>query len=140
MTKKKIIIASASIGIVVAAGAFWGGMAYGKNSVAAAVTASRAARGNFQGGFAGGRTGAAGGFTSGQIISKDDKSITVSLPAGGSKIVFLGGSVKISKQVDGSINDLSTGAQVQIMGTANPDGSITASSVQLRSATAAVAR
>jgi len=92
-----------------------------------------------------------GGFVSGQIISKDANSITVELralsqnsPAGGavgqnstdqgqgSKIVFYTDKTSITKTTDGTLNDLTLGKQVSINGTANPDGSLSAASIQVR--------
>lgn len=73
-----------------------------------------------------------GGFTAGTILSKDATSITVSLMGGGSKIIFLDANTKISKQAEGSVADLTAGAQVSVMGAANTDGSINAMTVQIR--------
>jgi hypothetical protein len=73
-----------------------------------------------------------GGFTTGEIISKDTTSITVKLATGGSKIIFLDANTKVSKSVDGSVNDLTTGTQVSITGTPNTDGSVNATNVQIR--------
>lgn len=83
--------------------------------------------------FGGARTGQgmSGGITTGQILSKDDTSITVKLPDGGSKIVFLTASTTITKSSAGSVNDLTVNENVVVNGAANSDGSINAQSIQL---------
>jgi hypothetical protein len=126
--------------LVIGGAAFYGGTQYTK--------AKQPARGNFtrlgQGtgmealgaGATGGAnmrgTGAGGGFVSGEILSKDDKSVTVKLRDGGSKIIFFSGSTKITKTVDGSLEDLKVGESISATGSANTDGSVTAQSFQLR--------
>lgn len=131
-THSKMIIG----GLVVAAVFFAVGLTYGKKQVSASGPSGRAA---FQGGQVGGagaargaRGGAGGGFVTGKILSKDAESLTVSLMAGGSKIVFLGASTPITKTVSGSGNDLTVGANVVVTGQANTDGSLTARLIELR--------
>ena len=115
--------------LVIGGGAFYGGMQYSRYS----MTAGRADR--FQG--AGGpgmanRTAGSDSFTSGEVLSKDDKSITVKLTDGGSKIIFVSGTTQVMKSDTGSLADLTVGQQVSASGTANTDGSINATSVQIR--------
>ena len=134
MDKKKII--TLVVVAVVAGGiGFFGGT---KFSQAKAKTAQAAFRGGAGGAAFAGRRGAnsqnGGGFTGGQIISKDDKSITIKTMDGGSKIVFLAGSTQISKSVSGTSADLNNGENVVVTGTANSDGSVTAQNIQIRPA------
>ncbi len=121
--------------LVIGGAAFYGGTQYTK--------AKQPARGNFtrlgQGAGAQGAGGAnmrggqaGGGFASGEILSKDDKSVTIKLRDGGSKIIFFSGSTKVTKTVDGSLEDLKVGESISATGSANTDGSITAQSFQLR--------
>lgn len=125
--------------IVVGAGAFYGGMQYQKSQSPSFVRGA----GNFQRGAAGQGAqagaagnarfqGGAGGGASGSILSMDDKGITLKLRDGGSKIVYFSASTTVGKIDTGSKDDLKAGDNVTVMGTSNPDGSITASMVQIR--------
>lgn len=80
----------------------------------------------------GGRTVRMGGGTAGEIIAKDDKSITVELRDGGSVIVFLTEATPVAKSAAGSIDDLMIGEEVVVSGTKNDDGSVTAENVQIK--------
>jgi len=132
--------------VIAAAGSFFAGMKYGqsKNS---SVLSQRGFQ-NFDNlspeerqqriqqmgtagvGFRGNREDS--GFASGEIISKDDKSITIKLPDGGSKIIFYSETTEVGKFVDGSSTDLELGKTVIVNGKTNGDGSITAQSIQMR--------
>lgn len=83
------------------------------------------------GGMARGGVPMGGGFVAGEIISKDERSITVSLQDGGSRIIFLTENTPVSKQTSSSIADLSVGEQVMVTGSTNQDGSVSAQSVQV---------
>lgn len=65
----------------------------------------------------------------GEIIGRDDTTVTVKLPDDSSKIIILTDSTKINKSETGSAEDLSEGAQVTISGQANSDGSLTAQNI-----------
>src|SRR3989338_5173375 len=149
----KLIAIVIAVSVVVGGGAFFGGMKYAeskslRNRVSQAdfqnlqnlspeerqqrlqELGANAVAG-FRGGSGGGQRGGSG-FTSGELISKDDKSITVKLSDGGSKIVFLSDSTTVSKMTDGTKSDLEIGKQVTVNGSTNSDGSVTAQSIQLR--------
>jgi len=74
-----------------------------------------------------------GSFVTGEIIAKDDKSITIKLTSGGSKIVLLSNTTQIGQFTAATINDLLVGKTVMVSGSVNNDGSVTAQMVQLRS-------
>jgi len=82
-----------------------------------------------QGGTGGNRTGFRPVY--GEIVSSDDKSITVKLQDGSSKIVLFSDATQINKAEKAGKNDLQTGQQVAVFGTQNSDGSITAQNIQL---------
>ncbi len=150
MENKKVIM-SVVVCVVIAVLSFLGGMSYGKgkNNTISTRQGSYSQNGFNQGGYLkgaqgmrSGRSGGmmnGGGFTSGEIISKDDKSMTIKLRDGGSKIVLFGASAKVEKTVDGSIADVSVGKSVMVTGTTNSDGSISATSIQMRPAFPAIA-
>lgn len=139
---KKILPIFIAAIIIVGGGAFYGGTKYAESKSPAGL---QGMGGNFtnlspeerqarmeQFGANGPRGNRSGGFVSGEILSKDDKSITVKLPDGGSKIVFFSGSTKISKSVEGTAGDLTVGQDVVVSGTANQDGSVSAGTIEAR--------
>jgi len=146
MNKKNHIIAMIAIMVVIAGGAFYGGMQYGTSKATAQLVQNRngsgfggAANGaaGGQGGQRGMRGGAnGGGFSGGQITAKDDTSITIKTRNGSSQIVFYSPSTTVDKSVAGSASDLSVGAQVTASGSANPDGSLAATNIAIRPADA----
>lgn len=130
--------------LVIAGGSFFAGMQYQKSTLPQAggnfanlTPQQRQARlqqfgqNGGTGGFRGGN-GAGGGITAGDILSKDATSVTIKLRDGGSKIIFLSDKTQVMKTTDGSTTDLTVGQQVSVQGTANPDGSISAQSIQIR--------
>lgn len=135
-TKNYLIIGI--IVIVVGAGAFFGGYKFGQGQSASKTNLpgqrqfgqGQMGQGNRAGGINGARPG--GGMVNGVVISKDDKSITVKSNDGGSKLVFISDSTSVGKFVTGVKTDLEAGKSVLINGSSNPDGSITAQSIQIR--------
>ena len=140
MMKKTIPILLILI-LAVGIGAFYGGMKYNQSK----NPLSRFSNQNFQNmtpaqrqqllqrNGTNTRAGANGtNFISGQIISKDNNSLTIKMPDGSSKIVFFSNSTEISKSASGTPDDLTVGTTVSANGSANQDGSITAQSIQIR--------
>ncbi len=123
------------VGLLVIAGAFYGGMTYAKSKIPARGQFGNGqfvANGQLPGGDA--RGGMNGGFTSGEIISKDASSITIKMQDGSTKIVLVSGSTQVMKTASGNLSDLINGTNVVITGSTNSDGSITGQSIQIRPA------
>ena len=128
---KKISVIFILIVLVAVGGSFYAGMKY----QSAQSSIRRVGSGNFTGTFAvNGRTGAGGGLVVGQVIAKDSQSLTLSLRTGSTQIIFVSGSTQISKMAAGSLSDISVGTNVSVNGTANPDGSLNAQTIQIRPA------
>lgn len=130
MNTKNITIVTALM-VLVGVGSFCAGTQYSSNQKRGFANIP----GDFQGQRIGNRqngNGQNGGFANGEVISKDDKSLTVKLRDGGSKIIFISEKTTVGKMSTGSISDVAQGANITVMGTANADGSISAQTVQLR--------
>ncbi len=136
MTSKQWIILIV-VAVVFAGGGFFGGMKYqASKTPAVAVRTSTAGAAGAAGAFAGRRsgTGANASFISGDVLSVNGNTITVKLASGGSQVAVLAPSTQYRKAVDGTSADVAVGSQVTITGTTNSDGSLTAQSVQIRTA------
>lgn len=121
------ILVTVVLVLVVGGGSFYAGMKY---------QSSRRAGGQFlgTGGIRNGTNGAnraAFRPVSGSIISSDDKSITVKMADGSSRIVFLAGNTVIDQNSTAAKADLKVGQNVAVIGQQNADGSVTAQSIQL---------
>lgn len=135
----KNIVVFIVVAIVFAGGGFYGGMTYQKSqtpSFAADREQFRAAMMG-QGGMGG--QGGQGRFSgqgqgrplSGEIIEKDDTSITIKLLDGSTKIIMLSKSTAINKSATGSKDDLKQGESIMAIGAENSDGSVKANTIQI---------
>lgn len=127
--KNNSVLIMVAVAVLVGAGAFFGGMKYQQSK------RQNLARqfGQGQGVRAGQAQGNRQGFrpVNGEIISSDDKSITVKLQDGSSKIVLFSDKTTINKAAEATKDDLKSGEKVMVVGTENSDGSVTAQSIQL---------
>ncbi|NMB48351.1 hypothetical protein GYA13_02800 [Candidatus Kuenenbacteria bacterium] len=131
---KKTLPIMIVIVVLVAAGSFYGGTKYQSSKIPS--------RGQFTGGPQGMMSGPGGmnragnssmSFIGGEIISKDDQSVTIKLNNGGSKTVLYSASTTIGKMATGTADDLSIGTSVMVTGKSTTDGSLTAESIQIHS-------
>ena len=142
------IVIAIVLGLVLLGGGFAAGMTVGRSSetTAAASASPSDAAGRFGQGGAGaagrGGAGQAGGqqLLTGRVISVNDGSITVEVRQGGaqgasptvtSEIVLVGSSTRIVKTAETDIKatDLKANDQIQIVGTTDATGSVSASAI-----------
>jgi hypothetical protein len=132
---KKILPILIAIIIMAGCGGFFGGMKYAESKKSAdrklGVPPNFGGQ-NFreQGKTSGNSTGS--GFVNGEILGKDEESITVKVSDGGSKIIFFSDMTQITKTAAGTIDELKVGDNVMVDGSANQDGSVAAKTIQLR--------
>lgn len=123
---QKNILITIILVAVVGGGAFFGGMKYQQSKQPAflrqGVQGQRTATGGNRQGFR---------PVNGEIISSDDKSITVKLQDGSSKIVLITDKTAINKAAEATKDDLKNGEKVAVFGQENTDGSVTAQNIQL---------
>lgn len=122
--------------VVVGALAFFGGMKYAGGATKTGGFGQGGQRGGAytaqKGGEGGGRIG--GGGTIGQVLSMDDKSITLKLASGGSKIIFFSKTTPVMKSVSVTQSDVKEGLTLMVSGKVNADGSVTADNILIRPA------
>ncbi|MCX6705870.1 MAG: DUF5666 domain-containing protein [Candidatus Woesebacteria bacterium] len=131
--KNKNLIIAILIVLVGAGAGFFGGMKYRDYQISKQRTSF--AGGNFQRNGtgaqgAGARLGGARGIN-GTILSSDDKSITVKLTDGSSKIILFSDTTQINQAATATKTDLKVGTTVAVFGQTNSDGSVTAQNIQL---------
>lgn len=152
MKDQQRTLVTAIIIVVVAAGAFYGGMQYQKRQgIAGGLLSGRPgadqamrfgpnAGGTMQNRFPtqnGERTGgAARGFMNqgammGEIIESSDNTITIKNNDGSSKIIILNDKMNVTTTSTAEKADLKVGTRVSVFGATNADGSITASGIQI---------
>jgi hypothetical protein len=133
MKKIFLVIVSSALIVVVSLGSFYFGMRYQQGRMQPKFGQFQA-RGDRQGLKPGGQTSVERGLTqpvNGEILSSDEKSFTVRLRDGSSKVVLLTDSTIINKSVAAKVSDLVSGGKVMVLGTQNSDGSILASSIHI---------
>lgn len=136
MNKEKIVLGI--IVVVLMTASFYSGVRYGgKKSVTPFGQGDRLMTNSAQ--RNGSRT-AFGGAIMGDIIAKDQTSITIKTREGSSRIVFFATSTQISKSSTSTADDLDIGASVTVNGSSNTDGSLNAQMIQIRPISATMQR
>lgn len=142
--KKNYILSLLGGAIVLCIVSFYGGVTYAKKNIpqafgrnAAWQQGSMQSRSSLREGGMGSRQGNGSGMrlgniVAGKILSLDENSFVVEFPGGGSRIVRISDTTKIQKMTDTERADLVAGKEVMINGETNQDGSVSASSVQIR--------
>jgi Domain of unknown function (DUF5666) len=121
--------------LVVVIVALVGGIYYGKSTAASAAGRfGGAGASSTRTGFTGRGGAAGGGFVAGQILSLGAGSMTIQLANGNSQVVFYSSSTAVIKPEPAPVSSLMPGTMVMIGGTTNSDGSLTAQSIQVRTA------
>lgn len=124
----KNLLITILVAAIVGGASFYGGMMYQQKKIPVRQGANGQA---FRPGGRGQGQGTGFRPVSGEILSADDKSITVKLMDGSSKIIFLSEKTVINKAATATKTELIIGAKVAAFGTDNSDGSVTAQSIQL---------
>ena len=132
--KNKNLIITILVLIIAGTGSFYGGMKY-QQSKSPQINRQFTGQFNGQVNTRGGNitNGNRNGFrpVSGEIISSDDKSITVKMSDGSTRIVLIDDKTAINKAEKAEKTDLTTGTMVAVFGTNNSDGSVTAENIQI---------
>jgi len=87
---------------------------------------------NQNGNWGNGQMGMRGGnLVSGEVTAKDEKSITVKMNDGSSKIVVVGESTKYTISSEASASEVEVGTKVAVFGEMTNDGTTTATSIEV---------
>jgi hypothetical protein len=126
--KNSTVMIAILVAIIVGGGAFFGGMKYQQSK-----QRNNLRQFTGQNGQRLGNGGNQMGFrpVNGEILSSDEKSITVKLQDGSSKIVLFSDKTTINKAAEATKEDLKAGEKVAVFGQENSDGSVTAQNIQL---------
>lgn len=145
MTKKIMLLASVAV-ILIGSGAFYGGSLYGKSQSAFpngfsgrnGTFPERNADGSMrsrdgQGQAAGSRDTNRGSQDSvfGEVLSKNDTSITVKTPNGGSRIVYVSDKTSVGVSDPAALANISAGQTIMASGTGSTEGALVAHMLQI---------
>jgi len=118
---------------VLAVGVF-GGILIGQNTASSSAASGRT--GGFpgggtgttqEGGFGGGQGGAGGNFTTGTVSANADGTLTITTTDGSTVKVTTGDDTTVT--TEGTVDDLTEGETVTVIGTTDDDGNVTATRI-----------
>ena len=123
ITPTLVLIAVLAVGVV-------GGVVIGQNTASAAGPGG-IAQGQFPGGDAAGGTAPTGmgDFTSGTIVSVEGSTVVLELEDGSQVTVNTATDTTVTKTTDATVSDLAAGEEVTVIGAADDDGTVTATSI-----------
>lgn len=132
MTSQNIVIACAVTAIVTGGAGFWGGTRYsGERRTMMRVQ-------NTEGRPYGNRVTQGGPSapmgqrsTAGEVTAKDDKSITVKMNDGSSRMIILSDKTTYRTSEESSLDVITVGTKVAVFGESSNDGSMTAASIEI---------
>jgi Cu/Ag efflux protein CusF len=136
MNKNIAILVAVVLIIVAVAGGFFGGVMYQKTQSPTFGSGMMGQNGSRQGAFAG-RFGSQNGQNAnfrpvrGQVVGMDNSSMTVKMSDGSTKLVVLSSSTSYMQSTAAKLSDIKTGDTVNVVGTQNSDGSVTAQDIQI---------
>lgn len=132
----KTIIITGILVVVAGIGGFFGGKYYQASQTTNRIGQFVGRQGGQTGAFyrrfgQGDQRGQGMNVVRGQVINTDMNSITLKLSDGSTKIIVVGSSASIYQSTKGTLSDLKTGDILNVFGTANSDGSVTAQNIQI---------
>lgn len=128
---KMITIAVILTALVFGTAGFFGGRQYQKKQRPSFMNGQFQMGGNRQNGNQARNGAAIGQPTSGEIVSLEDKTLTIKAQDGSSKIIVFSDSTKVNKTSEGARDDLKIGEQIMVIGTTGSDGTVTAQTISL---------
>lgn len=135
MTMKTTIAVTAIICLLIGGAGGYFGQGFIRQNRPFSPTGSRgmfpAGMGNFPGRSGQNGQMPGGGRVIGEVQSIADGRLTVQTPNNSSQIVLVNDSTSYQKMASSSASDVTSGTQVIVTGQQNPDGSTTATSIQI---------
>ena len=105
-----------------------GGVLIGQNT--ATGTSDARGTGGMGGGTGTAPTGAQmGGFTSGSVVSVDGEVVTLELEDGSTMTITTADDTTVTTTVDSSVAELAAGDEITVVGEADDDGNVSATSI-----------